>query len=326
MSLRFLLRRIAIIPFALVLVNFAGFAFAHFTYQVQQSQTIYGSGQDEMVPVWPAYTAYVQNALHGDLGKMPVGVSQSVAGAIRDASAASLGLLAIAFLLSTLLGLALGLSAVRVTSTQPASWLPLVSTLGLAMPSFYIGTLLVSLILMPTIGRDVDPMLPVTGFGWDLHLVLPVLALTIRPTMQIALVTGSLLSGELNKRYVVAARSFGHTWRAIRWDKALRNVLAPIFLTIASSFRLLVAELLLVEWLFSWPGLGRMLVQTLVPPRVSSLGGMMDESIFFLNPSLVAALLVVFALLFLLADALASGLARAVDPRMEIAEEEAFNG
>ncbi len=326
MSLRFLLRRIAIIPFALVLVNFAGFAFAHFTYQVQQSQTIYGSGQDEMVPVWPAYTAYVQNALHGDLGKMPVGVSQSVAWAIRDASAASLGLLAIAFLLSTLLGLALGLSAVRVTSTQPASWLPLVSTLGLAMPSFYIGTLLVSLILMPTIGRDVDPMLPVTGFGWNLHLVLPVLALTIRPTMQIALVTGSLLSGELNKRYVVAARSFGHTRQSIRWDKALRNVLAPIFLTIASSFRLLVAELLLVEWLFSWPGLGRMLVQTLVPPRVSSLGGMMDESIFFLNPSLVAALLVVFALLFLLADALASGLARAVDPRMEIAEEEAFNG
>jgi ABC-type dipeptide/oligopeptide/nickel transport system permease component len=125
---------------------------------------------------------------------------------------------------------------------------------------------------------------------------------------------------------VVAARAFGHTWQSIRWDKALRNVLAPIFLTIASSFRLLMAELLLVEWLFNWPGLGRMLVQTLVPPRLSSLGGMVDTSLFFLNPSLVAALLVVFGLLFLLADSISAGLARLVDPRLRLIEEEHFNG
>jgi ABC-type dipeptide/oligopeptide/nickel transport system permease component len=111
----------------------------------------------------------------------------------------------------------------------------------------------------------------------------------------------------LSKRYVVAARSFGHTWRAIRWDKALRNILAPVLMTIAGSFRLLMTELVLVEWLFGWPGLGRMLVQTLVPPRMSTPGGLPDTSAFLLYPPLVAALLVVFALLFLLADTLASG-------------------
>jgi ABC-type dipeptide/oligopeptide/nickel transport system permease component len=325
--LRFFLRRLALIPFALVLVNFVGFVFAHVTYQLQQSQTIYGSGQDELVPFWPAYTEYASNAiLHLNFGNMPVGINQPITEALGKASAASLGLLAISFVLSVGLGLALGLAAVRVSSTQPAPWMPLITTIGLAMPSFYIGTLLVSLILMPVIGQDAEPLLPISGFGWDLHLLLPVLALTIRPTMQVAQVTGSLLAGELSKRYVVAARSFGHTWRAIRWDKALRNVMAPIFLTIAGSFRLLVAELLLVEWLFNWPGLGRLLVQTLVPPRISSLGGMMDVTIFFLNPPLVAGLLVVFAFLFLLADTLASGLARMVDPRMRIVEEEAFDG
>ena len=325
MILRFFFRRLAFIPLALVLVNFAGFAFAHITYQVQQSQTIYGSGQDELVPVWPAYSQYAHGLLRLDFGEMPVGIDRPIANALLEASAASLGLLAIAFSLSVALGLVLGLAAVRVNASQPSAWLPLVATIGLAMPGFYIGTLLVSAILMSVMGRDADPLLPVAGFGWDQHLLLPMLALVIRPTMQIAQVTGSLLSNELNKRYVVAARSFGHTWRAIRWDKALRNVLAPVFLTIAGSFRLMVAELLLVEWLFDWPGVGRMLVQTLVPPRVSSLGGMMDQTRYFLHPPLVAGLLVLFALLFLLVDILASGLARAVDPRVRVVEEEAFN-
>jgi ABC-type dipeptide/oligopeptide/nickel transport system permease component len=140
--------------------------------------------------------------------------------------------------------------------------------------------------------------------------------------MQIAQVTANLLMSELGKRYIVAARSFGHTWRAIRWDKALRNVLAPIILTMAGSFRLMMAELILVEWLFSWPGLGRLLVQTLVPPNLSSVGGMLNTSAFFLNPPLVAGLLTIFSLLFLLADLLASATAKIVDPRLRMVEEE----
>lgn len=324
-NLRFFIYRLAIIPFALLAINFFGYAFAHITYQIQQSQTIYGSSLNELVPLWPAYNDYIQNALRGNFGMMPSGVSQSIIDALKQASVASLGLLLVAFSLSVVMGLSLGLAAVRMTSTRPAGWLTVVVTIGLAMPSFYIGTLLVSLILMSILGKDADPLLPTAGFGWDQHLVLPVLALVIRPTMQIAQVSGGLLSGELHKRYVVAARSFGHTWRAIRWDKALRNVLAPIFLAIASSFRLMVAELLLVEWLFNWPGLGRLLVQVLVPPRVSSIGGLIDQTVFFLNPPLVAALLVVFALLFLLADTLASGLARVIDPRINLAQQEGFN-
>jgi peptide/nickel transport system permease protein len=180
-------------------------------------------------------------------------------------------------------------------------------------------------VLLLASGKNAQPILPVAGFGWDAHLILPVLALAVRPTMQVAQMTAALLSAELGKRYVVAARSFGHTWHAIRWDKALRNILAPVLMTIAGSFRLLMTELVLVEWLFGWPGLGRMLVQTLVPPSMSTPGGHADLSVFLLYPPLVAALLVVFALLFLLADTLASGLARAVDPRLRAAEEEALH-
>lgn len=316
------LRRLLLIPLALVAVHFAGFAFAHVTFQMQQAQTMFGSGQEGVTPVWPEYGAYLHGVIQGDFGQMPVGVDQSIAGSIVGASLASLGLLALAFGLSTVLGIVLGLTAVQVDPPRTRPWLAPVSTIGLAMPGFYTGTLFVGLLLFVSLRGDTDPVLPVAGFGWDVHLILPVVALIIRPTMQVARVTGSLLANEFEKRYVVTARSIGHTWRAIRWDKALRNVLAPVFLTIAGSFRLLAVELVLVEWLFGWPGVGRMLVQTLVPPTISTLGGLADTSAYFMNPPMVAGLLVVFAFLFLLADTLATGLARLVDPRLRIVEEE----
>jgi ABC-type dipeptide/oligopeptide/nickel transport system permease component len=324
--IKFLLRRLAFIPLVLIIVNFAGYAFAHVTYQLQQSQTIYGSGQEGIIPVWPEYTEYARGALLGDFGRMPIGVNEPISRAVIQASGASLGLLLISFFLSTALGLTLGLSAVKVDPPRTMPWLTLVSTIGLAMPSFYIGILFVGGLLYLTLRGGGQSILPVSGFGWDHHLVLPVIALTIRPMMQIAQVTASLLSGELDKRYVMAARSFGHTWNAIRWNKALRNVLGRVILVFAGSFRLLAAELVLVEWLFNWPGIGRMLVHTLVPPRISSVGGLVDTSAYFLEPPLVAGLLVVFALLFLLADLFSSGFARLIDPRLRNLEEEPSRG
>lgn len=319
---RFVLRRLIVIPLALVLVHFAGFAFAHVTTQLQRAQTIFGSGKEGFTPVWPEYAAYMRGVLQGDFGQMPVGVDEPITASVRKASLASLGLLSLTFLVSLAAGLGLGLASVRVDPPRYAPWLSAVSTFGLALPSFYVGALLVGWIIYQTIQTGADPLFPVSGYGWDVHLVLPMLALAIRPAVQIAQVTGSLLSGELGKRYVVAARSVGHTWDVIRRDKALRNVLAPIIISVAGAFRVLVAELVLVEWLFAWPGIGRLLALTLVPPSLSGLGGMMHTSAYFLYPPLVAALLVVFALLFLLADLLATSLSRAVDPRLRVTEEE----
>lgn len=319
---QFILRRLIVIPLALALVHFAGFAFAHVTEQLQQSQTVFGSGREGFTPVWPEYSAYLRGVLKGDFGNMPVGIDEPVAASVWKASRASMGLLGLTFAVSLLAGLGLGLASVRVDPPRYAPWLSAVSTFGLALPSFYIGALFVSGLIYASLTTGSDPVLPVSGYGWDLHLLLPMVALSIRPAVQVAQVTGSLLAGELGKRYVVAARSFGLTWEVIRRDKALRNVLAPIFIAIAGAFRVLVAELVLVEWFFDWPGIGRLLALTLVPPRLSGLGGMLYTSAYFLYPPLVAALLVVFALLFLLADLLASSLARLVDPRLRVTEEE----
>ena len=173
----FFFRRLLLIPIALFLVNFVGFSFAHITFQLQKSQTIYGSGKEGITPVWPEYEIYARGVLRGDFGKMPVGIDEPIAANIINASLSSLGLVALALGLSIFFGLALGLVAVGVDPPRTMHWLTLVSTVGLAIPSFYIGTLLVSGLLFGVLRGDGDSFLPVAGFGWDKHLILPVLAL-----------------------------------------------------------------------------------------------------------------------------------------------------
>jgi peptide/nickel transport system permease protein len=153
--------------------------------------------------------------------------------------------------------------------------------------------------------------LPLQGFGWDLHLILPVTALVIRPTAQIAQVTAGLLVGELGRQYIVAARGKGVPEQRIVAHHALRNVWAPLAHTIAGTVRLLVSDAIVVEWLFSWPGLGFLLAATLVPAEFASA----SVASSFMDPPLVASLLTVFAGIFVLTDMVAGALARAADPR-----------
>lgn len=318
--IRFILRRLAIIPVALSLVHFMGFAYAHLAGPLRAARIPYIFIQLDPPPLWPTYRDYVQSVARLDLGPMP-GSSESLASAMSRAAVNSLGLLALALVLSVLAGLFLGLRAARSDPPRVSQWLTLASTLGLAMPGFYVGSLFIvaSVSYLRLQGANAQAPFPLQGFGWDKHLVFPTLALMVRPTMQIARVTSSLLVDELGKQYALAARSFGHSQRAIRWRLASRNILAPVTLTIASSLRLLVGELILVEWLFRWPGLGRLLAWTLVPTRLTSDAG----SPLFLNPSVVAAVLTIIATLFLCSDFIAALLARILDPRLRAPEEEA---
>jgi len=320
--LRFILRRLLIIPFLVLLANFLGFAYAYLALYVQRSQSPYGSPMEGLPPILGVYKTYLQNALYLDFGTMPVGVTETVASSIAKASLASLGLLGIAFFFSILIGLILGLGAVRPEAGVIARWLTPISVIGLATPSFYIGTLFIvaSVFYIMRSGPDIRPPIPLFGYGWDAHLIIPVLALSLRPTMQIARMTATMLNEEMGKQYIITSRAFGRTWRAIRWKHALRNILAAVLTTIAGSFRLMVGELILVEWLFSWPGMGRLLALALIPPRFALPGSLSGMTAYFLNPPLFAALLSVFTFIFIISDTVSTTIARSADPRLRAIE------
>jgi peptide/nickel transport system permease protein len=318
--IRLILRRLVIIPPALLLINFLGYAYAHLVKPLRAFRNPYVAVTIESEPLLGSYWAYLQDVLNSDLktipdpwrtyGELPMGQ------VILEAALASLGLLAIALVLSVIIGILLGFRAARSEPPSVARWLTSLSTAGLAMPTFFIGGLFFAFWFLYVLwgGWGTIP-LPISGFGWDSHLVVPVLVLMTRPIVQIAQVTAGLLSDEFGKQYIVSARSYGQTWGVIRRRDALRNILVPVVMTIAGSVRILVGELIVVEWLFIWPGLGNLLAQTLIPTGVAFTRGVVERSLF-LDPLVVAAVLTVFAALFLLTDLVATILARVFDPRL----------
>lgn len=321
--LRFILRRLAILPIALILIHFLGFSYAYIARPIRVAHTPFQREQFEnQTPLLESYALYIQDILNGALSRpMEEGPQiESFAQTMLHSLVASLGLLLISITLSIILGLILGMLAVRDQPPGVRSWMSLLSTVGLSMPSFYIGSLGMLLIVFVLVfrGPNSESPVPISGFGWDNHLILPVIALMLRPTVQIAQVTANMLAGELEKQYIIAARSFGHTWHDIRWKQAMRNVIAPIIISIAGSFRLLVGELILVEWLFNWPGLGNLLASTLVPNTLStSLGA----RALFLDPPSVAADVTLIAAFFFIAELISSILVRLLDPRLQVQDE-----
>jgi peptide/nickel transport system permease protein len=247
---RFLIQRLLILIIALFAAHFAGFAYAH------PGGNPFEPVQGPEEPLLPMYAAYMQQLFgEGTLGTFP-GSSENVGARLAMSLAASLGLLAAATVLSIIAGMALGILAARSNPPGVAGWMAPFTTFGLAMPSFYLGSLLIVGGIYYAIigGPQAQIPLPLQGFGWDNHLVLPVLVLMFRPTVQIAQVTADLVAGELGKQYVTAARSLGYDERRIRLKLALRNAIVPVLVTIANSFRLMIGELIVVEFLFAWPG------------------------------------------------------------------------
>jgi ABC-type dipeptide/oligopeptide/nickel transport system permease component len=312
--IRFLARRILIIPIALVLIHFLAFTYAHFAGPIRAARTPYLRQQFDNQPLFESYWAHVQDILNGGEATLPAS-REEFFDLFRQAAGASLGLLGISTAFSIFFGFFLGMMAVRSQPPGMRRWLTPLSTLGLAMPSFYLGSLgILALVYYVLSVQPGSPsLLPIKGFGWDSHLVMPTIALSLRPTVLIAQMVAGLLSGELGKMYVVAARSFGHTWRSIRWKLAMRNILAPVLLMFASTLRLTFGELVVIEWFFSWPGLGRLLASALVPGQLSSQLG---STGFFLNPPIIAAVVMIISSVFLLVDLAASFAVRSIDPRL----------
>lgn len=306
----FVLRRLLAFPMIIMAANFIGYAFAFYFEPVVSSSNPYASGDISLPPLLPEYFGYVSRFSQFDFGETYNGEPVQVA--IVRLGLVSLGLVGIALALSIVLGVVLGRLAVKRDSIKVSSWMTLLATVGLASPGFYIAILLITFFLVLTIyGPGNDLLIPFQGFGWDAHLILPVLVLMVQPTVKIAQVTGSTLTDELQKPYVKAGISLGLSFRSMKDRFAFRNVVAPILQAIAASARLMVAELIIIERLFNWPGIGRFIGNVLEPNA-----GFFDAVV--LTPPTMAALLAALVMMFLVIDFLTIFIARLVDPRLRM--------
>lgn len=222
-------------------------------------------GLDQPLPTRLA--TYVGNVLRGDLGNSYV-QGRPVAELIAERLPATLLLTGCALALSTLVGIAVGM----VSATRRGRWLDAglsATTLAVyAAPVFLVGQLAILLVALRTGWFPVQGMSSAdrTGGGarhvLDVahHLALPALTLASQETAVIARLTRVGVSDELDRDYVRTARAKGVSERRVLFRHALRRPLLPIVTVLGGRAGHLLSGAVLVEAVFGWPGIGRLLV------------------------------------------------------------------
>ena len=219
-------------------------------------------GLDE--PLHVQYVRWLGHVARGDLGRS-LWMKRPVLGEVLTRLRATLLLTASALLVSTTVGIALGVAA----AMRPHSMLDRVSAVaslfGASMPSFWLGIVLMVIFAL-WLG-----WLPASGMyaphsGGDLrdllsHLVLPAVTLAAASVTIVARLTRSAMLESLEQDYVRTARAKGVTERAVVLRHGLGNALVPIVTVVGVQAGYLLGGAVLTETVFAWPGVGTLMVQ-----------------------------------------------------------------
>jgi peptide/nickel transport system permease protein len=204
-------------------------------------------------PIVRQYGRFVSNAVRGDLG-VSIRSRRPVATEIAENLGSTAQLALAAMVVAVGLGIPLGL----VAALSRNSWLDVASMgtalLGVSMPSFWLGLLLIFVFSLHL------AWFPATGGGDLRHLVLPAVTLGMIAAAIIARLTRSSMLEVLGQDYVRTARAKGLGGFAVVVRHALKNALIPIITIFGLQFGNLLAGAVIVETVFSRPGLGRLIV------------------------------------------------------------------
>jgi len=214
-------------------------------------------------PLGVQYARYWKGVLHGDLGSS-IRMHDSVAHLIAQRYPYTLALTVAALLLGLALALPAGLAA-AVKRGRPADQvIGVVSLFGLSVPGLALGPVLI-LVFSILLG-----WLPVSGANAGItpgidpeYLILPALAMGASLAAILTRMVRTAMLEELGQDYIRTARAKGLSERAVLWRHALPNALVPIVTVVGLQFGALLAGAIVTEKIFSWPGLGRLVVDAI---------------------------------------------------------------
>jgi peptide/nickel transport system permease protein len=317
----FILRRLA--QAVIVMVSVALIAFMLFQYvgdpvvfllgqdataeQIRALRADLGLDQPFFVQFWH----FLANAVQGEFG-LSLRQGAKVSRLIAERLPATLELATVAAVLALAVGIPMGVYAALRRGTFMSQVFMTVSLLGVSLPTFLIGILLilvfaVNLGWFPSFGRGDVVQLGwwstglLTAKGW-LHITLPAITLAIfQLTLIMRLVRAEMLE-VLRTDYIKFARARGLTDRAVHFGHALKNTLVPVMTITGLQLGGLIAFAIITETVFQWPGMGLLFIQ----------------AVTFADIPVMAAYLCLIALIFVVINLIVDLLYFAVDPRLRV--------
>jgi peptide/nickel transport system permease protein len=231
------------------------------------------------LPLWDRYWLFLSGLFHGDLG-MSIASQRQVLDDIAQYGPATVELSTIAFLLSLVIGLPLGVLAATRRDTWIDHLARSISLIGVSAPTFWLAFIMLAVFYGALewapgpgqISASTFPPPEVTGImlidaslagDWDTfqdalgHLVLPSIVLAASTLGLITRTTRAAMLESLSQDYIRVARAKGLTRRAITNSHALPNALLPVVTLGGLAYAQLLTGTVLTETIFSWPGLGR---------------------------------------------------------------------
>lgn len=211
------------------------------------------------LPLHTQYLRYWRGIFHGDLGSS-LRLRDSVVHLVKQRYPYTILLSVAALLLALLLGVPAGVTSALHRGRWTDQLLGGVSLLGLSVPNFALGPVLI-MVFSIRLG-----WLPVSGAGAGgllsgstlLHLVLPAVTLGLSLAAILTRMVRTSMLEELGQDYIRTARAKGLTERSVVYRHAIRNALVPVLTVVGLQFGSLLAGAIVTETIFSWPGIGRL--------------------------------------------------------------------
>lgn len=267
------------------------------------------------LPLWHQFIIYIRQALSGDFG-VSVLTTNPVMTDIARVFPATIELATVGTIIGAVLGVPLGVLAAVKRGSIADQIVRVVGLIGYSVPIFWLG-LLALLLFYAKLNWVAYPgrvdivyeysFTPVTGFFlldatmqrqwdvlWDLfrHIILPGGLLGYFSMAYISRMTRSFMLNELAQEYIVAARAKGLSETRIIWFHALRNAAVPLVTVIALSYAGLLEGSVLTETIFSWPGLGLYITNSLQNADLNAvLGGTIVIGSVFIGINLLSDIL-----------------------------------
>ena len=275
--------------------------------QIRELRADLGLDKSFVVQFWN----FLANAVRGEFG-LSLRQGSKVSRLIAERLPATLELAGIAALLALLLGIPMGVYAALKRGTFLSQLFMTVSLLGVSLPTFLVGILLILLFAVglgwfPSFGRGDVVQVGwwssglLTPKGWH-HIVLPAVTLAVfQLTLIMRLVRAEMLE-VLRTDYVKFARARGLSDTAIHFGHALKNTLVPVITITGLQLGSLIAFAIITETVFQWPGMGLLFIQ----------------AVTFADIPVMAAYLCLTALIFVVINLVVDLLYFVVDPRLRV--------